>query len=181
MPAAIPEHQRAAIEQAIRAGAGRVSCRGLARAHGVSTGTIRKIAKEIGCPDAFARAETKNATRARIVDLAERRAGLAEKMLDLAEHIARRATAPYTVTLATKDEVHEIVLTEPPLGEVRQAMTAVGIALDKHMALIRFDTKDGGSVAATSLVDRLAAMLELDVAGADDGYPEAPDELDGQP
>lgn len=177
MPAPLDPTVRDAIAAAIRDGAGRISCRGLAGEFDVSPNTVRKIAREIGLPDAFARAETKNATRARAVDMAERRGALATKMLDLAEHIAGRATAAYTVVIATKDEVFREILDEPPLGEVRQAMTAVGIAVDKHMALIRFDTKEGGNPAATSLVDRLAAMLALDGTAGDDyddGYPADP-------
>lgn len=174
MPVPIDDTVREAIAQAIRDGAGSVSCRGIAKQFEVSPGTVRKIAKEIGLPDAFARAQTKNATRARVVDMATRRAGLAEKMLDLAEHIAARATTEYVVIVSTKDEVFRETLDEPPLGEVRQAMTAVGIAIDKHMALIRFDTKEGGNNAATSLIDRLALQLGLAAGtpdGYDDGYP----------
>jgi hypothetical protein len=171
---ALPDETRAAIAAAIEQRAGTVSCRGLAAEFEVSPSTVRKIAKEIGQPGAFARAQTKNATRARVADLAARRAGLAETMLDLAERIAARATEPYKIVLATKDDVHTVLLDEPPLGEVRQAMTAVGIAVDKHMALIRFDTKDGASGVALSLVDALVGAfgvhpdVEHDV---DDGYP----------
>ncbi len=167
----IPDEVRAQIADAIRAGG---SCRGIAREFAVSTATVRKIAGEAGVAAPFTREQTKNATRARVADLADRRARLAEKMLDLAEHIADRATAAYTVVIATKDDVFRETLDEPPLGEVRQAMTAVGIALDKHMALIKFDTKEVANPAAAALVDRLADMLQLDQGNdelVDDGYP----------
>lgn len=175
MAAPLDPHRRATIEQAIRDGAGAVSCRALAAEHGVSTRTVGRIAREIGLPDAFTRETTKAATTARVADLAARRAGLAAKMLDLAEHFAARATGTYVYWVATKDDVQRVELDEPPLGEVRQAMTAVGIAVDKHMALIRFDTKDGADQRALSLVDALVNAFgvhpDLDGAGVDDGYP----------
>lgn len=178
MAARLDPAQRAAVAESIRTGAGTVSCRGVAAEHGISTDTVRRIATEIGLPDAFAREKTKKATRARVADLAERRANLATRMIDLAERIADRATETYTVIIATKDDVYREQLDEPPLDQVRQAMTAVGIAIDKHIALIRFDTKDGGgSEAARSLVDALVDVFgnpdrtNTDGADQDDGYP----------
>ncbi len=177
----LPDDVRTRVADAIRTGG---TCRGIARDHGVSTATVRKIADEFGITGAFSRAKTENATRARVADLADRRARIAEQMLDLAEHIAKRATAAYTVVITTKDDVFHETLAEPPLGEVRQALTAVGIALDKHMALIKFDTREAANPAAASLVDRLADLLHLDKGAdhlVDDGYPTplpGPGELD---
>lgn len=178
MPAPLDPAKREAIADSIRQGAGTASCRGIAAEHGVSPSTVRTIAKEINLPDAFARAQTKNATRAAVADAASRRAALATRMLDLAERIADRATEPYTVIVATKDDVYREQLDEPPLDQVRQAMTALGIAIDKHVALIRFDTKDnGGSEAARSLVDALVDVFgnpdrtNTDAGDQDDGYP----------
>jgi hypothetical protein len=167
----IPDATRHAIEQAIREGAGTVSCRGLAREHGVSAGTVRNIAKAAGLAGAFTRASVENATRARGADMASRRARIAEDMLDLADHLVKRARAPYEVWIGTPQGAERVTYDEPPLNEVRQAMTAIGIAVDKHMALIRFDTKDNGNATALALVDALAASLNLDGQGAgDDGY-----------
>lgn len=171
----IPDDTRAAIERDVRAG--ELSCRAIAKAHGVSPGTVRNITKAAGIEGAFARVHTENATRARVVDMAARRARLAERALDVAERMLDRATAQYTVIVSTKDDVFHEVLPEPPLTEAKQAATAYGILVDKHCALVRFDTADGGNVAATSLADRLAAMLALDPSapdGHDDGYPADP-------
>lgn len=165
----IPDETRAAIEAAVRAGG---TCRGVAREHGVSPGTVRNIAKEAGITGAFARVSTQNATRARVADLAARRSQLAERALDLAERMLDRATSPYTLVVATKDDVIREELPEPPAADVRQFATAYGIFVDKHCALIKFDTKEAANPAATSLADRLVAFLGLDQAEADDGYPE---------
>ncbi|TAK89315.1 MAG: hypothetical protein EPO06_11660 [Burkholderiaceae bacterium] len=148
-----------------------VSRNQIARDLQISAGSVTNIIRAAGKTNAFDRSRTENATRARVVDLAARRASIAETMLDLADRFAARARESYTVYLATKDDVHPVTYDEPPLGEVRQAMTALGIAVDKHMALIRFDTKEAGNAGALSLVDRLAAAFDLDNPDADDGYP----------
>lgn len=168
----IPDDVREQIADAARAG--RLSCREIARQHGISPGTVRNIVKAAGIVGAFARASTENATRARVVDMAARRAELAEKALDLAGRMVERATAPYTVICTTKDDVFREILDEPPANEVKAFATAYGIFLDKHMALIKFDTKEVANPAASSLVDRLAEMLHLDTGVdplVDDGYP----------
>lgn len=177
----IPDETRTQIEAAIRGGG---TCRGIARQYGVSPGTVRNIARDADITGAFARTNTENATRARVADLADRRARLAERALTLAERMLDRATSPYTVLVATREDVIREELPEPPAADVRQFATAYGIFVDKHMALIRFDTKEAGNPAATSLVDRLAAMLTLDGPapdGHDDGYPEPLPDDDGQP
>lgn len=174
MPAPLDPAKREAIADSIRKGAGTASCRGIAAEHEVSPSTVRTIAKEIGLPEAFARTQTKNATRAKVADAASRRAGLATTMLDLAERIAQRAREPYTVIIATKDDVFREQLDEPPLDQVRQAMTALGIAVDKHIALIKFDTRPEGNELALSLLDRLVGVFgDPDGSGhdVDDGYP----------
>lgn len=161
MPAPLDPALREAIAASIRTKAGTASCRGIAAEHGVSTGTVRRIAKEINLPDAFARANVKNATRARTADMASRRALLAEQMLTIAERLASRVTEPYTVIVATKDDVFREQLDELPLDQARQGMTALGIAVDKHIALIRFDTTpDSGSAEAHSLLSAVAAGLQ---------------------
>ena len=167
----IPDEVRAQIADAIRSGG---TCRGIARDFEVSTATVRKIAEEYEITDAFAREQTQKATRARVADLAARRAVLAERALDVAERALTRAMSPYTVIVATKDEVFHEQLPEPPANELRQFATSYGIFVDKHMALIRFDTKEATNPAAAALVDRLAAMLQLDQGNdelVDDGYP----------
>ena len=82
MPRPLAPEQRAAILEAIRAGG--QSCRGLAKAHGVSTTVVRKIAAENGITDAWSRDRTKKATEAKAIDhaavlvkLASRSAGVA--------------------------------------------------------------------------------------------------------
>jgi transposase-like protein len=181
MPERLPEEKRQAIAAAIRAGAGEVTCRGIAREFGVSTGTVRNIVRDESIPDPFSRAKTAHATRARVTDMAARRAALAERLIQKAEHILERLDSPYTLVVGTADGLESRVLDEPPLKEVKDGMAAVGTAINSHMALIKFDTKEASNPLATSLVDSLAKMLELDQGNdeqVDDGYPTPLPDLD---
>lgn len=176
MPERLDDTIRARIEAAIRAGkaAGTASCRGIATEHGVSPGTVRNIAKAAGIADPFSRAKTAHATRARVTDMAARRAALAEALLSKAEHILARLDQPYTVLVPTGDGVFTRILDEPPLKEVKDGMSAVALAVKGHCDLIKFDTKEVANPAASSLVDRLADLLQLDQGNdevVDDGYP----------
>lgn len=173
MPTKIDDQKRATILQAIRDRAGTCSRAALAREFEVSASTVGNIARDAGLVDAFARTKTAAATRARSTDLADRRARLAERMLDLAESIGKRLDSSYEVIVQTQHDVFREMLGQPPLKEVKDGMAAVGTAVKAHMELIRFDTKDGGSSAAIALVDVLARGFGLhpDQAGDDDGYP----------
>jgi hypothetical protein len=179
MPAPLDESTRNAIEQAIRAGAGKVSCRGIAKQFDVSPGTVRNIAKRADLDGAFGREQTKAATEARTVDMAARRAALAARALDLAERMLDRAGSAYTVLVATREDVERVELAEPPAADVKHFAASYGLFVDRHMSLIKFDTKEASNPAATSLVDRLAEQLGLAATtadGYDDGYlqPEPP-------
>lgn len=86
MPPRIPDRKRAKILKDIQTHAG--SCRAIAAKHGVSTDTVRNIAKNAGITDAFGREQTKKATEARqadhharLIQLASRMAGLSERVL----------------------------------------------------------------------------------------------------
>lgn len=163
MAAPLPDDTRQAIADAITAGG---TCRGVARQFDVSPSTVRKVAAAYGITGAFSREQTEAATQAKVADLAARRAVLAAGLLDDADHIRRRARAEYRTQIATRDEVHEIVLPEPPLGEVRHAFSAIGIAIDKHIALIKHDTTESGTSAIdqwlTHMLGAAAATLPDD-------------------
>lgn len=161
MPAALPEDVREAIAEAVKAGG---TCRGVAREFDVSPSTVRKIAGEYGITDAFSRAATENATRAKTADLAARRAALAEALLEDADHFRRRARASYTQHLTTRDEVHAIVMEEPPGSEVKHLMGSVGLAVDRHLTLVKHDATDAG----TSAVDQWLAHMLGAAAAADE-------------
>lgn len=165
MPPRIPDERRAAILTDIQARAG--STRTIADKHGVSTKLVRTVAQEAGISDAWSRDRTENATRARVADMKARRAAIASGLLDDAEKLRARAWAPYTVPMSMggKEGGIELVTTElPPLGEVRNAYTAVGIALDKHLRLDAHDG-DGAAEQIGSLLGSMFDRLQADHGG----------------
>lgn len=148
MPPRIPDTTRQAILTDIQAKAG--STRTIAAKHGVSDATVRKIATEAGITDAFAREQTEKATRARVADMKAMRAAIAAELLGDVLRLRERAWEPYTVAMSAggKDGGIELVTLErPPLGEVRNAYTAIGIALDKSLRLEQHDADVQGLAA----------------------------------
>lgn len=146
MPPRIPDDKRAAILDDIKARSS--SCRGLAKAHGVSTALIRSIAAEAGITDAFSRENQENATRAVVADNRSRRAKLASDLLDDAELFRQRAWSSYSYYERGTDGPELVVLEKPPLKEAKEAYVAIGIALDKHAMLEKHDSTDPGVVGS---------------------------------
>ena len=176
MPPRIPDNQREAILADIKARDGR-SCRAIAREHDVSDATVRKIAKDHGITDAFTREQTENATRARVADMKARRTQLAEQLIEDAEKLRGRAWSEYQYYERTREDPMLVTLTLPPLGEVRNAYTSVGIVVDKHLALLKHDS-DNGADSAKSL---LAGLGDALTAAADQLAPDEPGPADPPP
>jgi hypothetical protein len=158
VPPPIPDNIRTAILADVRAHRG--SCRSIGRTHGVSDATVRKLAKDAGLVDAFSRAQTENATRARVADIKAQRAQLAVDLLSDVHRLRHRAWSPYVMPVSGPEGVELVELKLPPLGEVRNAYTSIGIAVDKHLALIRVDA-DAGTEEARSMIGALAAGLQV--------------------
>jgi transposase-like protein len=176
MPKPLNAEVRAAVEAAIRAGGKRNE---VARAHGVSPSTVTKIATEAGLTGAFDRSQTKRATEAQSVDLAAQRVRLSIASLDLAEHTLKRARAPYTHYVATKDDVVPVTLPEPPLNEVRQAATAFGILADKSASLERHDADT--QEARREVVARVGAQMYAVLAQVLNGLGLSPEQRSAVP
>ncbi|MCM2394348.1 hypothetical protein [Streptomyces albipurpureus] len=139
MPPRIPADTRAAILADIQAG--HLSCRAIAKAHGVSPSTVSKLAADAIPVDAFERSQTKKATEAATADAASRRAVLGTAWLSLAEEAVAQARAELADARADK------------------AATIAGIATDKHLAL----DKHGVDPHGLSAVDAwLTAMTGED-------------------
>jgi hypothetical protein len=138
MPARIPNHKRAKILASIRAG--EETCRGIARDHHVSDTLVRKIAKEAGVPVPWSREQTKAATAAKTADNAARRANLATRLLHLSEKALDQAEA------------------ELDQASALQAATIAGIAVDKHLAVVRHDADPGVETGKSMLIALAAAV-----------------------
>ncbi|MFE3197176.1 helix-turn-helix domain-containing protein [Embleya sp. NPDC059237] len=135
MPPRIDDTVRAAILADVAAGA--LSCRAIAKRHGVSPSTVSKLAAEAGPADAFERTQTQKATAAATVDQAARRAALGDAWLTLAEEAVAHTRAELDDANAAK------------------AAVIAAVATDKHLAL----DKHGIDPNGLSAVDAwLAAM-----------------------
>lgn len=127
-----------------------------------SPSTIGKIADRLGL--GWDRAATEAATKARQVDLAARRAELAELLLDDAFRLRLRLYAPTVVFDFIKGGENagafvSATLDLPPHADARQIMTTVAIAVDKHLALVKADVDDQGAAVVD---DWLRNMLGAD-------------------
>ncbi|MFI0897740.1 hypothetical protein [Streptomyces sp. NPDC020983] len=158
MPRPLDDTKRAAILTDIRAG--KLSRNAIARKHGVGAATVTKLAKTTGDATTFDRSQTQKATRAVEADSRARRAALAADLLDDAARLRARAWEEYTVVVGTAQGAETVTLELPPLGDVRSAYTAVGIVVDKHLALDRHDHSGGADVTdAVSMLTNLAAGI----------------------
>ncbi|CAL9606836.1 hypothetical protein SUDANB95_05506 [Actinosynnema sp. ALI-1.44] len=136
MPPRLSDEVRAAILADIQDGT--KSARQIARDHNVSPGIVSKIAKDERVDGAFERSQTKKAVAAATIDMAARRAALAELNLALAEKATRHAL----------DNIEET--------SASQAAIIAGIAIDKHRALDQYDADTQGLAAVDAW---LAAMI----------------------
>lgn len=166
MPRPLADDIRAAILADIRAG--KLSARAIAKKHGVASSTVSKLASDNGVANAFERTQTEKATRAQEKDSRARRAELAAALLDDAARLRERAWQPYTVVVGTAQGAERVTLDLPPLGDVRSAYTAVGIVVDKHLALDRHDhTGAAGADDVRSMLGDLGRAL-TDAFGAEE-------------
>lgn len=139
MASKLSDLERAAIAEAIRAGKPRNE---IAREFERSGYTITMVAREFNL--AFNRLEMHHATDAIVAEAASRRALLAQKLLDDIDWLRSRLRQPHKVIGFTGGEACEVVVPEAPAGDVRNYFSAIGIALDRHLALDRHDRTDEG-------------------------------------
>lgn len=145
-----------------------------ARRHRRSVGTVSLIARSEGLCIAE-RSRTKNATRARVVDLKAMRLAAAERFLLDEQRLAEQMFAPVVekkpMVVSNGGDAGSSVLEvethldEPTFADKQRIMTSRAIAIDKSMALERHDDTGDAEVADVDLwVD---GMLGED----DDGEP----------
>jgi transposase-like protein len=157
VPPRIPDDRRSAILTDVQSGT--KSCRGIARDHGVSDATVRKLAADAGIIDAFSRAQTAKATRAVVEDNRARRARVAAELLDDVDRFRERAWSSYSYYERGQSGPELVTLDKPPLRDAREAYVAIGISLQRHIELEKFDT-DRGAEGAKSMLGQLAQAIE---------------------
>lgn len=162
MPAPLAPKLRAAILADIDAG--ELSRNATARKHGVSVSTVSRIADQEGRTDAFDRSDTENATKAKVADLAARRAELARLLLDDAFELRERARSAYTYYERGQLGPEKVTLDRPPLRETREAYTALGIAIDKSKHLLAQDSEAGGAAIVDQWLREMMGEAALNAA-----------------
>ena len=130
----------------------------IARRIGRGTRTVSVIAAELNL--SFDRARTEAATKARMADLAERRAILAEALQTDAERLTEQLWQPSVVfNFGGKDNTFEKrELPEPPADAKKNLMAAAGMAIDRSLKLVP-PQDDGGVEAAKGMVGQLLTGL----------------------
>lgn len=144
----------------------------IARALGRSPRTISIHAADLGLT--FDRTMTEAATRARVADLAERRAILAEALQGDAERLSAQLWQPTKVfNIGGKDNTYtDHDVDEPPADAKKSLMAAAGIAVEKSMKLVPPEVDDANVEAARSmlgsLADGLSRLAAQEPRGEDD-------------
>lgn len=128
--------------QAVAEGTSTLSRNAIARAHGVAATTVTAIARAEGLTGAFDRTQTKNATEAAAADAKAERAALRQLLRRRAREALEAMDAPFIVAkIGGKDNVYtEQLVDGPPTADMRNLMIIAATAIDKDMAIDRYDS-----------------------------------------
>lgn len=128
----------------------------IARRLGVSAASVTRFAPR----GSFDRAATADATKARQIDMAARRTGLAADLLADAERLREQLWQPALVyAFGGKDnDYNEHTLAEPSFADKRAVISSVSTALAAHLRLVDHDT-DGGTAHAESVLDQFMGAI----------------------
>jgi hypothetical protein len=139
----------------------------VARESGRAKGTVSKIAADAGI--SLDRSAVKNALEAQAIDNAARRADLIAKLLNDAHRMREQLWQPVLVyNFGGKENTYnEHTLAEPDFGGKRALMTAIGIAIDKVVALERHERNMNGDDSVEGK-GALAAFMDVVRANADE-------------
>lgn len=141
-------------------------CNAIARELGVAPSTVSRWAKQNGLE--FDRSQTAMAVRAHVVDLAQARTLLAQKMAVAASDMLDALDGPYLVyAFGGRDNMYEEhELDRPPVEVVRNAVTTAGIAFDKASKVL--ESSPEGLLDSVAVLDRLETQMDLEFAAVDD-------------
>lgn len=156
---------RTAVVEAVKAEPA-ITWAELARRFGLATTTVKKwvvsagVRKPAGSPADAARAQ--NARSALAAELATRRANLADRLLSEAEALVESLHKEHMAyNFGGKDNTYaERLMPEPDVKSKQIILVSVGIALDKHMALKRYDSGQEAAEAGSLLASVGAALVD---------------------
>lgn len=126
----------------------------ISRITGVSTGSVTNICRDAGL--SFDRSATKQASEARVLDLAAGRIRLAEKMLAASESMLDAIDDPYVVFNfgGSENTYNEHELVSAPVEVKRNIITTAGITFDKLTRIV--EKSDTGVERAAGVLDQIA-------------------------
>lgn len=132
----------------------------IAREMGIQGSCVSRTAKYLGLT--FDRSKVEAATRARLADLAERRALLAEQFHDIAEDSLDRVYQDTTVyAFGGKENTYEEhVFPEAPPAERRALVSTAGMATDRSLKLAPPEVSSNVDAAKSMLGGLGAALTE---------------------
>lgn len=123
------------------------SCAQIAAEIGRAKSTITRQCQAMGLP--FDRAQTKQATAAKVADNASRRAGTSRRFLEKANALLDQMDQPHVAFNfgGKENSYNEHRFDKPPVDALRTLMQAAAVAFDRHMAQDKHDAagEEGGS------------------------------------
>lgn len=155
-PRLVTDEERARVAELHAAG---LSRNAIAAELGRPWSTVTKIARQLGL--SFDRSQTRAAVEARKVDLAAMRADLAHLALVKAKGFLDALDQPFLAfNFGGKDNTYEEhLLDRPPTGDIRNLMTAFGIATQRSLELTKFDVDPNeGASAVDAWLDHMAGQ-----------------------
>jgi hypothetical protein len=149
----------------------------IARRIGRGPRTVSVIAQDLGLR--FDVTMTEDATRARVAQLAEKRAILADALTDDALKLTSQTWQPTVVySFGGKENTYnEKPVDEPPAIDKKNLMAAAGIAIEKSLKLVP-PADDSGADEARSMLGKL--MLGLAEVVKEQEAAEADEEAEGE-
>lgn len=115
----------------------------IAREVGVSPSTVSKVCEAARPPITFDRTATAAAVEAHSIDMKAVRAKLSEQAVERVGKLFDLLDAKHTVFHFDKDGVMSTgTLDRPTSGDMKNYITSIGILIDKHIALVRYDSDD---------------------------------------
>ncbi|WP_171110587.1 helix-turn-helix domain-containing protein [Streptomyces sp. Z423-1] len=154
----VTDEERAAIRRLHAEGKGRNE---ISRLIGRSLRTISVQAAKMNLT--FDRTATEAATKARIADLAEKRAILAEALTDDALQLTEQLWQPGKVfSFGGKDNIYrEKPVEQPPALDKKNLMAAAGIAIEKSLRLVPPETETGEEDARSMLGKMMTGLQQV--------------------
>lgn len=128
----------------------------IAKLVGLSSSTVSRIvAEEVPGFDWTAKAAAVAASAAAQYDAKAERIWLSEHVLDEAKRILAKFTAPHVKVLSYQGSGYDHHLAGPESGDVKNYAIALGILIDKHAMLTKFDTDDRDLAAVDQWLEHL--------------------------